>query len=205
MGKRRRTTLGGSKVRSQATENTEGGTRSRERRRSRWSDGVGEAGLAKTARPRRSRWCSASCFARRERPPRAATAPAPFNHRRTPVLSHRRCRGARLPLLPSSPSPHSPSSLPWRRWNTGKGGKPKAVWLARGARPQGCRAWSRGCEGKLARRRILVGRWGEVADMASWMWMATLLLAWLWRVLWSFPPGDTPMQAHGRAMARRTC
>jgi hypothetical protein len=41
--------------------------------------------------------------------------------------------------------------------------------------------------------------------VASWLGMATLLLVWLRRVLRSFPPGETLMQANGRALARRAC
>jgi hypothetical protein len=85
-----------------------GGTRSRERRRSNWGDGVGVAGLVKTAQRRHSRRRSASYSARRRRPPCTATAPAPFNHGQTLVLVHRRCRGAWLPLLPPLLSPTSP-------------------------------------------------------------------------------------------------
>lgn len=48
----------------------------------------------------------------------------------------------------------------------------------------------KGCEGKLARRRAVVGRQGEAADVVSRLWMETSLLAWLQRALGSFPMGN---------------
>jgi hypothetical protein len=113
-----------------------------------------------------------------------------------------RCAASPSPLLSFPPLPlFSPlAAVKHRKWEN-----PKVVWLARGARVWGSRAWPRGCVGKLARRRVLVGRRGEAADVASRLWMATLLLAWLRRVWRSFPPGETLMQTHRRALARRAC
>jgi hypothetical protein len=48
----------------------------------------------------------------------------------------------------------------------------------------------KGCEGKLARWRALVGWQGESADVVSRLWMATSLLAWPRRALESFPLGN---------------
>jgi hypothetical protein len=119
-GKQRHTALGGSKARSQGSENKVVGMRSRGQRRSHWGDSVGVACLVKTDRRRRSWRRSASCSAHRGRPPHVATAPAPFNHGRPLVLAHQRRCGARL-LLPSLSLPPLPLCRCFRPANLPRG------------------------------------------------------------------------------------
>jgi hypothetical protein len=80
----------------------------------------------------------ASCPLRTAPAPLVATGPAPHEHGRSPVLAHRRRRGARLPpslLLLSCPTP--PLLFPRGDKHREEGKTPTEPWLARGARFRG--------------------------------------------------------------------
>jgi hypothetical protein len=135
--------------------------------------------------------------ARRGRsPPRAVTGLAPLVHERSPAVARRRRRGAQpfLPRLPSSPTVV----------HTGKGKNPNATWPAGGAQPRVVGTGSRQRRGKDT-ACALVGWRGDAPTWRRGSGWCRCFRHDRGRAEGSFPPGETPRRAHGRALARRAC
>jgi hypothetical protein len=136
-------------------------------------------------------------------PPPAVTGSAPPGHERSPAAVRRQRRDAwlLLPRLHSSRS--SPLLSPSQRRSLERGKIPSVLACERGS-ARGCRPRSRGKRAKPQHALLLAG----AARPPTWRrgnGRRHRFMCGSRGVEMSFPPGETPRRAHGRAQAQRAC